>query len=259
MDAYQRVTKGSLTNCQNFYDKYQNFLRKATIMSEKYAELLDSLKWSECRENILRRDTYECQNCKNATLLEQTESTTDLDLKLKYIQEVLATSKSFDDNPDGTRKEITLEVTNVNEEKSFLDIYLNFFSCEDLDWEDVFENQKFKAFFYTWENYKEIVALKERKSSNWVFVKDLHVHHKYYQKGLFPWEYPDEALITMCWQCHMELHSTQSVKAYDENGIEEGFLTPCNRCGGAGHFPQYSHVKNGICFRCGGSCYEEFI
>ena len=30
----------------------------------------------------------------------------------------------------------------------------------------------------------------------------LHVHHKYYKKTLMAWEYPDEALITLCFKCH---------------------------------------------------------
>lgn len=31
---------------------------------------------------------------------------------------------------------------------------------------------------------------------------ELHVHHKYYKNGLFPWEYHDDALITFCAECH---------------------------------------------------------
>lgn len=30
----------------------------------------------------------------------------------------------------------------------------------------------------------------------------LHIHHKYYQSGKKPWEYPDEALISACKHCH---------------------------------------------------------
>jgi hypothetical protein len=36
-------------------------------------------------------------------------------------------------------------------------------------------------------------------------------------------------------------------------------LTPCARCHGAGGFPEYRHVQNGVCFRCHGSRYDEFI
>lgn len=31
---------------------------------------------------------------------------------------------------------------------------------------------------------------------------ELHVDHKFYIKGAMPWEYPDDALQTMCKNCH---------------------------------------------------------
>lgn len=30
----------------------------------------------------------------------------------------------------------------------------------------------------------------------------LHVHHKYYERGFMPWEYPDAAYVTLCERCH---------------------------------------------------------
>lgn len=30
----------------------------------------------------------------------------------------------------------------------------------------------------------------------------LHVHHRWYEKGKDPWEYPDECLVTLCEECH---------------------------------------------------------
>jgi hypothetical protein len=30
----------------------------------------------------------------------------------------------------------------------------------------------------------------------------LHVHHHYYEKGKAPWDYPDDALTTLCETCH---------------------------------------------------------
>lgn len=32
----------------------------------------------------------------------------------------------------------------------------------------------------------------------------LHVHHLWYEAGREPWEYPDQALITLCKACHEE-------------------------------------------------------
>lgn len=41
--------------------------------------------------------------------------------------------------------------------------------------------------------------------------RTLHVHHCYYERGKMPWEYPPEALITLCEICHEE----------ERNGNEE--------------------------------------
>ena len=30
----------------------------------------------------------------------------------------------------------------------------------------------------------------------------LHVHHRWYEKNREPWDYPDEALTTLCEKCH---------------------------------------------------------
>lgn len=33
----------------------------------------------------------------------------------------------------------------------------------------------------------------------------LHVHHGYYEKGMKPWEYPEESLHCLCKNCHDEV------------------------------------------------------
>jgi hypothetical protein len=88
----------------------------------------------------------------------------------------------------------------------------------------------------------------------------LHVHHKYYIKTQLPWEYPDDALITLCQSCHSELHKREKVVTYGNVMRSMGeYLTPCFRCNGAGHLPEYSYYKGGICFRCNGVMYDEWI
>lgn len=33
----------------------------------------------------------------------------------------------------------------------------------------------------------------------------LQIHHRYYLRGKDPWDYPDDALLTVCKGCHAEL------------------------------------------------------
>lgn len=89
----------------------------------------------------------------------------------------------------------------------------------------------------------------------------LHVHHRYYIEGLWPRQYPPEALITLCNWCHSALHANEKVPYYrnEQDTLVEWNLTPCSRCNGAGFLPQYHYVEDGICFRCHGHKYEELI
>ncbi|MGI4870062.1 MAG: hypothetical protein ACRYFX_02655 [Janthinobacterium lividum] len=86
----------------------------------------------------------------------------------------------------------------------------------------------------------------------------LEVHHKYYVFKNYPWEYPDDALVTLCNWCHQDVHDTTVIPVYSHTGEALGY-TPCHRCNGSGSFPEYSHVQSGVCFRCGGARYEELI
>jgi len=49
----------------------------------------------------------------------------------------------------------------------------------------------------------------------------LNVHHKYYRFGAEPWEYPDEALVTLCETCHQEETELAGVRRGYEREIVE--------------------------------------
>ena len=56
------------------------------------------------------------------------------------------------------------------------------------------------------EKRKEIFKLKGKVCSKCGATKKLQVHHLYYQDGKKPWEYPNEALVVLCKDCHKESH-----------------------------------------------------
>lgn len=72
----------------------------------------------------------------------------------------------------------------------------------------------------------------------------LHVHHIYYLRGKKPWEYPDDALICLCKNCHKDVHADKllaealkcSSKSYDCRRCHEYSLDSDNpsRCEGHG-------------------------
>lgn len=83
--------------------------------------------------------------------------------------------------------------------------------------------------------------------------RGLNVHHKYYVRGKKPWEYVDDVLVTLCESCHQKRHEKQIpiYKSLNDKLID-GYYSKCDRCNGSGFLPQYSHIQNGICFKCGG-------
>ena len=83
----------------------------------------------------------------------------------------------------------------------------------------------------------------------------------FYDLEKLPWEYEDIALITLCDQCHSDVHDNDEFKIYTiVNGeLREILLKLCSRCKGSGFLPLYMHVENGICFRCRGAKFEELI
>lgn len=89
----------------------------------------------------------------------------------------------------------------------------------------------------------------------------LNVHHKFYEIGKNAWEYPDDALITLCDECHHKMHKCSDIKVFTK--VDGKYVTmnytPCKRCDGMGYFPEYKKVQGGICFRCRGLRYEELI
>lgn len=58
----------------------------------------------------------------------------------------------------------------------------------------------------TWEWYNKREEILKRDNHKCQRCSDppeqLHVHHKYYEPNLMAWEYPNEALITLCLWCH---------------------------------------------------------
>lgn len=58
----------------------------------------------------------------------------------------------------------------------------------------------------------------------------LHVHHRYYEAGKAPWEYPPEAFSTLCEECHLDEKNQRKrvndllIKAFRQRGFLSGDL-----------------------------------
>ena len=99
--------------------------------------------------------------------------------------------------------------------------------------------------FHTSNNYDNILQ-----------IIPLNIHHKYYILGKKPWEYDNDALITLCPHCHQKRHLQTKIPLLELNNHQlwqvKDNLQMCDRCGGAGYLPQYHYYLGGICFECHG-------
>lgn len=236
-------------------------------MSE-YEKLLNAPEWKEKRKAIVARDRNACTNCGNSNLFDKAilckVSHCNVNSEwivafvvslLEYTPYAVFIPAPGNMRPRGgslmlvlpTGKGNGIEVAHLIARKDYTDKELEIALLKDrIGKEDI-------RFIQAFNTYRESIY------EEWKSVKGLQVHHKYYQLGALPWEYPDDALTTLCWYCHEELHKNGKVPVFDGHGDSVGEYTYCKRCHGAGEFPEYSHVQSGICFRCQGAKYEELI
>lgn len=230
-----------------------------------YKNLLSDEKWKAKRMEIVERDNFTCTNCSNQLLIKNTVIFQGFRLSRLaykkgrgYIPMARKNGNKYEELKSASFY-IGLYPSNSRYELESEKMKYVLFYCDEKDLKNC-ENKI--VGFIAARAIDEDVFLGKREDTqyDWICNKGLHVHHKYYKDGLLPWEYDNDALCTLCWECHEKLHKNTKIPYYDKNGnILNKVLTPCFRCYGAGWFPEYNHIENGICFKCNGVRYEEFI
>lgn len=238
-----------------------------------YSDLLNTSEWKEKRINIIQRDKSCCTNCG------KTQSINYLNFNISFqtkdrlkSQNVVYENKSI----DSVKSELGIEKIVVLKSPYQEGTYCGITETGRLflvNWEKVKEASKDELVIsrgttelgmnifiigklgqHFFDDAFAIPVLSEKSVI-------MHVHHKFYIKDKLPWEYDNEALITLCNWCHWELHTKTIIPIYTllSGELHELNFTPCNRCNGAGVFLEFNHVQNGVCFKCNGNRYEELI
>ncbi len=236
-----------------------------------YKELLDSKEWKQKRALIIERDKLICQHCHNANLLSTCEVKHGLRLDIQNNAFLLYYLFPLQHN--ASLKSLAKKIYGSNREQCFLKIdslysknrikhTLVYYEKQDTTIIKPLAVRTFINSEYKWyldfpiiSNLVPAINIKEE----WIYNTTLHVHHTYYKYDLLPWEYPDASLVTLCWFCHENLHKNEKIPVLDEHGNEIQKYTPCPRCYGAGVFPEFHHVYDGICFQCDGAKYLELM
>ena len=220
----------------------------------EYQEQLTKLSWKIKRQQIIERDNCTCQNCMNESYLKSTLEYSPVEFINKEIYhiEVLDPEK-FD---EGYEEKISFECKSFPEKVNFKKFYASFYEAEKHpNHENIFNNKNISLYYKNENGNAYGIALFDLEKKAWIYIKDLHVHHKYYQIGKLAWDYPDDAYVTYCWDCHLKIHENSEIDVLDENGNLIEKKLNCPRCGGAGYFPEYRKIENGVCFLCRGKRY----
>ncbi len=208
-----------------------------------YQELLESPNWLQKRIDILNRDKRICQNCSNAKINKFIKRYAKLNRRSTNSKRVIYETLE--------KEEVSISISSFKSYNLIVKNLILYFTKSEENYIIPIAARRLM--------HNEVNGIEsDLLTQEWIFVNNLHIHHKYYVKGKRPWEYDNDALTTLCWHCHEELHKKVLIPVYSGEKIF-GYVTPCSRCHGAGYFPDYNHVQNGICFRCIGAKYEELI
>jgi hypothetical protein len=237
-----------------------------------YAHLLMTEEWKLKRDKIIERDHCRCSMCYKSNSINYHG----INVAIQTNDRVVMNTVKYLNIPVSTFKESIgvkeLDVIKFHKNNSIgiskkgHIILVDFLKLPDSKFENTLAVQtaltRLGKSFY-------ILSRKPQRVNSYNFsipvitekIVVMHVHHKYYLKNRLPWEYQDEALITLCNWCHWKVHESEIIPVY--NFFNEKLInlnyTPCTRCNGAGLMPEYSHIQEGICFRCNGKKYEEKI
>ena len=84
--------------------------------------------------------------------------------------------------------------------------------AEPLSYDELLKTQE-------WQDKRYAILKRDNYCCSWCGKQnDLNVHHQYYSKHpngkkVLPWDYPDDALITLCRECHRKAHNRR-IKVY---------------------------------------------
>lgn len=116
-------------------------------------------------------------------------------------------SKEYQDNLDTLQKEINeskneQKYQNVSSHRVYKNIYEYLLDTDE------------------WRNKRQKILARDNYCCRWCGKKtNLNIHHMYYNaypngRMVNPWEYPDNALITLCKDCHVKAHQKYKIKTY---------------------------------------------
>lgn len=211
-----------------------------------YQEQLHTNEWKAKRLLILERDNNRCVECKRerSKLTGLSEN-----FGIKTLEELKSSGYSgfkVDDENKGIlviKQNQTILAHNVGDKNENIEINSMKFA---LQW-----NPPLSDNIYAMGRY-ELICFSKNIEENSQFT-DLNIHHKFYIIDNKAWEYENDALITLCANCHQAVHQNTEIFVYAKSGDIMYKTENCKKCNGSGYLHEYNYCQNGVCFSCNGN------
>lgn len=231
---------------QNFSSfSHQDFTNDKGRLKDRlpYHYQLLCKEWLDIKIKILERDNCTCQRCgmKNEYFLLKLENIIEINyskcIPISDEEFQVEVNKMVEDWKNGTLGRMAKKRYDEKKYNSLVQRNVNWFNSR----------RKVKTLpgSYVWNS--------------------LEIHHRYYVNEAYAWEYDLSALITLCSNCHREVHQLNSPSVLifrehpnpnksfeDQKGLLLDYSFDCDRCHGKGFILEYKHIENGICFACYG-------
>ena len=200
-----------------------------------YQEQLQTEDWKAKRNIILERDNHKCVVCS------------------RKRPKIVGLNKRFGilDIKELRKNGVIISVDNENQIVTYIyDSWIGISKFIENDPEKfVLEDLKFAQ--QTTDNVTEHICFTEDIRDEDI-LPDLNIHHKYYIKDNYAWEYEDNALTTLCVDCHQKEHQDNVIVVYSKFREKLYETSVCDKCNGSGYLKEYHYYANGVCFECNG-------
>ena len=205
-----------------------------------YQEQLKQPEWADKRQEILKRDDFKCTACG--------ADKSEYDGWAVRFEEVVSDELSkygysihFDENTD------------YNSVISFGRQWVN-----KVDFlsriREPFSLKKVRFGERQWYNKPPNLVFYYSGESKIYQLGQLNIHHKFYISGRLAWQYENEALVTLCYDCHKKIHEDERIEIHgpETNSTKSRYVENCSKCEATGYLPEFSHRDNGVCYSCNG-------
>lgn len=203
-----------------------------------YHEQLETIEWKNKREAILKRDKYKCTKCG----VERP--------KFLGINRRIGVLEYDEYSKHGKY------FFNEENNSAYLMFYpgLTLFARSEVDVYCDISNTDIKDIKFAeqiMDGRRRLICFSD-DFTNKDIKPDLNIHHKFYVLDKKAWEYSDEALVTLCVDCHQEVHLNSEINVYSQDGEFLLKTEVCSKCNGSGHLKEFNYYCEGVCFECQG-------